>query len=117
MIRGFVTNTSSPRAARDQDLAQANLLNHLYTRKRSRVFMPEFGFVIWDLFMDLANTNTRQIIQDDLIQIVSLYPYYQLQDLSIDEFEHGYNIAMQLIYLPLSSPVVLSLTFDQRTVI
>jgi hypothetical protein len=85
MIRGFISNVVRPRASRDLELAKSNLVNHLYTRKRSRVMMPEFGFVVWDVFMDLIASDTRQIIQDDLVKIISFYPYFELLDLNISE--------------------------------
>lgn len=99
----------------DLDLATQDLLNHFGTRKGERVMMPAFGSIIWDLLFDPLDDATKKKINDDVINIISNDPRWQLLGLIVSEEPNALNLKVALLYLPFDEKVELPLSYNKGT--
>jgi len=111
---GFSTDPKFPSfRVTDFDLVVQDLINHLYTRVGERVMNPKFGCVIWDLLFDPFTDETRATIFDNLAAIIDAEPRVNLTSLSIDEYDQGIAVALDLEYIATGDARSLSLEFDR----
>lgn len=116
LYKGFSTvNRIKKFRVTDVDLVKQDLLNHFHTRKGERVMQPNFGSIIWGLIFEPIDSQTRQLIIDDVTRIVNYEPRLSLQNITIIEQEHGIQIELDLIFIPTNQTTSLNLQFDQNT--
>lgn len=99
----------------DLDLARQDLLNQFHTRLGERVMLPKFGTIIWDLLFDPLDDNTRQLIQNDVIRIISEDPRWSIKTVDISEHINSLDIRVVVTYKPTDETVMLPLTYDKGT--
>ena len=98
----------------DTDAIKRDLLNHFHTRKGERVMNPEFGSVIWDmLYENMTEANIELIIEDSK-NIINSDPRIKLQDISIDVFEHGITLLLDVYFNDFYTNELLKLDFDKN---
>jgi phage baseplate assembly protein W len=97
------------------DCAKRDLLNHFYTRRGTRVMMPTFGSIIPNLIFDPQTEETEDLINEDVRRIVSLDPRFNLNDIAIDSYDNGYNVNLNLTYVPTQELTDLTINFDTRS--
>lgn len=68
------------------DLVKLDLLNHLFTRRGSRVMMPNFGSIIPELTFEPLDEQTLDILQEDLSNVINFDPRVELIDLTLLPF-------------------------------
>lgn len=66
------------------ELVKLDLLNHIFTRRGSRVKMPTFGTRIPDLPFEPMDDITLEILRNDLVTVFRFDPRVQLLDLVIN---------------------------------
>lgn len=111
-----VVTNSKVQQFSDIDLVKRDLLNHFYTRKGERVMMPTWGCGIWDQLFEPFDEFTKDSIIYQCKQIIESDSRVQLQSINVSEFEHGFQIQMDLLYVPYKVIDTFSLEFDRRTV-
>jgi phage baseplate assembly protein W len=101
----------------DIDLAKQDLLNELYTRKGERIMSPEFGSIIWDLLFDPMTDEVIQLIQDDMLRILTKDPRLELKQLDVREDIDSQIITVAIIlnYVPTATLTELIATFSRDT--
>ena len=62
----------------DIELVKMDLLNHIYTKKGSRVMMPKFGTVIPELVFEPLDEETLEILRDELLYVINYDPRVSL---------------------------------------
>ena len=99
------------------DLVKLDLLNHIYTRKGERVFMPTFGTRIPDLAFEPLDDITLDILRNDLIAVFTFDPRVELLELDIipNYDTNSVVAAARLLYVELNMDDILELNivFDQ----
>lgn len=116
LYKGFSTvNRSKKFRVTDVDLVKQDLLNHFSVRKGEKVMQPNFGSIIWGLLFEPMDSQTRQLIIDDVTRIVGYDPRVSLENITIIEQEHGIQIELDLIYIPSNQATAMSLQFDADT--
>lgn len=83
LYRGFSTynyEVNGTHNVYDVDCVKVDLLNHIYTRRGSRPMMPRFGTSIPDLLMEQMDTDTIDIIEDDVRAVIAYDPRVELVD-------------------------------------
>ena len=115
MYKGF--STVSPNienfALYDFQLIQQDILNHFHVRQGERLMNPEFGTIIWDLLFEPLTDDLKDLIVQNVNEIVNYDPRVQAQNPVITQYENGIQIECVLTYLPYNISQSLQLKFDQ----
>jgi len=110
-----VTNSKIQQFA-DIELIKRDLLNHFYTRKGERLMMPTWGCGIWDQLFEPFDDVAKDSIMYQCTQVINADSRVRLQSMNVTEFEHGFQVQMDLLYVPYDVVDTFSLEFDRRTV-
>lgn len=83
------------------DLVKQDLLNHIFTSKGERVFMPNFGTRIPSLAFEPNDEKTQAIIREDLTAVFNYDPRVKLLSLNIQSFPNNNAIVAiaNLLYI------------------
>ncbi len=68
----------------DVQLVELDLLNHIFTRKGTRVMMPNFGTIIPDLVFEPIDEATLLTIEDELRTVFQYDPRVALLQFALD---------------------------------
>ena len=90
-------------AISDVELVKLDLLNHIFTRRGSRVMMPTFGTVIPDLVFEPLDAITTEMLEDELRKVIDFDPRVEIVkfQLIVDEDAHSVILDAQLFYVEL----------------
>lgn len=116
MYKGFSTvnpNTENF-ALYDFQLIQQDILNHFHVRQGERLMNPEFGTIIWDLLFEPLTEELKELIIQNVNQIVNYDPRVRAENPVITQYENGIQIECVLTYLPYNISQSMQLSFDQN---
>jgi phage baseplate assembly protein W len=90
-------------ALTDVELVKLDILNHIFTRKGSRVMMPTFGTIIPDLVFEPLDSVTVDILDDELRAVIEFDPRVDLITLNLDVQvdQNMVTASIQLFYVEL----------------
>jgi len=89
------------------------LLNHFYIRQGERLMNPKFGTIIWDLLFEPLTEQTKDLILQNVNEIVNYDPRITAQNVIVTQYDSGLQIECILTYLPYNISEQLQLQFDQ----
>lgn len=115
MYKGFSTvNTSTENfTLYDFELIKQDLLNHFYVRQGERLMNPRFGTIIWDLLFEPLTEELKELILQNVNQIINFDPRVQASNVLVTSYDTGIQIEVTLTYLPYNLSERLTLQFDQ----
>jgi len=103
-------------ALTDLELVKLDLLNHIYTRRGSRVMMPGFGTRIPDLAFEPLDDITLDILEQDLVQVFTFDPRVNLLELIITPTYETNSVTasarLQYVELNMQDILTLNLIFE-----
>jgi len=99
----------------DIELIKRDLLNNFYTRKGERVMMPTYGCGIWDLLFEQFDDIVQDSIIEECTSVISSDSRVQLMNIAVTQFDQGFTVQMDLLYVPFNVVDTFSLQFDNRT--
>ena len=116
MYKGFSSvNTSTENyTLYDFELIKQDLLNHFYVRQGERLMQPTFGTIIWDLLFEPLTDELKEMILQNVNQIVNFDPRVQASNVLVTGYETGIQIEVTLTYLPYNLSENLKIQFDQQ---
>ncbi len=100
----------------DADLIKRDLINHFYIRRGEKLMQPNFGTIIWDSIFEPYTEQLRAAIIDDVTRIARYDPRLRVDQILVDQFEHGILIELRLEYVSSNETETLKLIFDRRVV-
>jgi phage baseplate assembly protein W len=100
----------------DADLIKRDLINHFYIRRGEKLMQPNFGTIIWDSIFEPYTEQLRAAIVDDVTRIARYDPRLRVDQILVDQFEHGILIELRLEYVSSNETETLKLIFDRRVV-
>lgn len=117
-IIGYTTvdQKNSAQYLSDVELAKRDLANHFAIRKGEKWTNPEFGSNLpLYVFQPLDNV-TIDLIEEDVNQVVSYDPRFDLRDQSVQVDYDGSSVTVliKLMYIPTVTPTELELKFDDE---
>ena len=114
--RGFSTvNTSNQNVTLyDLELIKQDLINHFHIRKGEKLENPDFGTIIWEMLYEPLTEQLKQVIVNDVTQIVNSDPRTKAVKIVVTQKEKALQIEVQMIYLPYNIQETLQFQFDQR---
>ena len=98
----------------DADLIKRDLINHFHIRKGEKLMQPNFGTIIWDSLFEPLTERLKNAIVDDVTTIARYDPRLQVDQILVDQFEHGILIELRLFYTLTNETETLKLIFDRR---
>jgi phage baseplate assembly protein W len=114
--RGFSTiNQVKKFRLTDAELVKRDLINHFSIRKGQKLMNPDFGSIIWNMLYEPLTADVKSTIVEDVRRIVSYDPRLQVNNVVLDEFEHGLQIQVELTFLPGNYSEQLLLSFNSNT--
>lgn len=95
----------------DAQVVNQDLMNHIYTRRGTRVRMPTFGTRIPDLVFEPLDDITINMIVEDLHSVIAFDPRVKLVALNtVPMFdENAIYVDVRLLYVELNMVSTLSL--------
>ena len=117
MYRGFSTLNSTTQnfTLYDFELIKQDLLNHFYVRQGERLMNPTFGTIIWDLIFEPMTEQVKDLILQNVNEIVNYDPRIQAENVVVTSYDKGIQIECTLKYLPYNISQNLKLQFDQAS--
>ena len=115
MYRGFSTVSTATEnfALYDFELIKQDLLNHFYTRQGERLMNPEFGTIIWDLLFEPLTGHIKDLILQNVNQIVNYDPRVQAESVIVTSYDQGIQVEFTLQYIIYNVQQKIQLRFDQ----
>ena len=116
MYNGFSSiNKRKKYRLTDFDLVIQDLYNHLYTRPGERVMNPNFGCIIWGLLFEPLNAATKNLITQNLTEIINAEPRVSTTSIFVSEYEHGLMVQIELLYLQTNQTQTMKVAFDRKS--
>lgn len=114
--RGFSTLSTDTENFSLYDLAliKQDLLNHFHIRKGEKLNDPNFGTIIWDVIFEPMTEDIKELILQDVTDIINYDPRIQTEQIVVTAYETGIQIECDLTYLPYNISENLRLRFDQN---
>jgi len=113
--RGFSTIDQTKKfRLTDLDLVKRDLLNHFAIRKGEKLMNPNFGSIIWDMLFEPLTADVKALLVEDIKRIVNYDPRIRVDNVLIDQLDIGFQIQIELVYLPQNVSNILSLQFDRE---
>ena len=100
----------------DADLIKRDLINHFYIRRGEKLMNPNFGTIVWDSLFEPFTEQLKTAIVDDVTRIARYDPRLKVDQILVDQFEHGLLIELRLEYVDTNETETLKLIFDRRVV-
>lgn len=110
-----VVTNSKVQQFSDLELIKRDLLNHFYTRRGERVMMPTYGCGIWNLLFEPFDEVTKDAIIYECQQVIESDSRVQWESIVVTEIDYGFQIQMDLFYLPYDVIETFNLEFDRRS--
>jgi phage baseplate assembly protein W len=114
--KGFSTvNTNTENfALYDYELIKQDILNHFHVRKGERLMQPKYGTVIWDLLFEPLTDQVKNLILQNVNEIVNFDPRVQAYNVVVTSYGTGIQIECTLKYIAYNLSERLTLKFDQE---
>lgn len=115
MYKGFSTISTATENFKlyDFELIKQDILNHFNVRQGERLMNPSFGTVIWDMLFEPLTAEVKEIILQNVNEIINYDPRVRAQNVVVTQYESGIQIDCNLIYTPYNVTQSLQLRFDQ----
>lgn len=114
--RGFSTNSTETSGYSLYDLAliKQDIINHFHIRKGEKLENPEFGTIIWDMLFEPLTEQAKQLIANDVTDIVNSDPRVAVNQTVVTQLEYGIQIETTLTYVTYNIQETLQFEFDRR---
>lgn len=114
IYKGFSTYNRSKRfSVGDFELIKQDIFNHFNIRRGEKLMRPEFGTAIWDLLFEPFSQDIRDLVTDEVLVVCSYDPRVTVENVTVDEYDHGVNIRIDLVYKTTNQTATLYLQFDR----
>ena len=115
MYRGFSTVGRKKKfRLTDFELVRQDLINHFYIRKGEKLMNPSFGTIIWNVLHEPLTDSLKNVIAEDIKNIVSSDPRLAVDRVVITEYEQGLQVDLELRYVQTNQTALMNLQFDNK---
>jgi phage baseplate assembly protein W len=113
--RGFSTVSTGTQnfALYDFELIKQDLLNSFHVRQGERLMNPTYGCVIWDLLFEPLTDDIRELVLQNVNQILNSDPRIQASNVIVTTYDTGLQIEAVLTYVQYNLQEQLQIQFDQ----
>jgi phage baseplate assembly protein W len=116
MYKGFSTNGTNTDNYKlyDYELIKQDILNHFHIRQGEKLMNPRFGTIIWDLLFEPLTEEVKNVILQNVNEIVNYDPRVVARDVIVTQYDNGLQLECVISYLPYNISEKLQLQFDQN---
>lgn len=104
-------------AIQDIELVKMDILNHIFTKRGTRLMMPTFGSIIPDLVFEPLDADTLDILEDELKTVFEYDPRVELLSITItpsyDQNLVTVNALLLYVELNMQDRFELNLQFEE----
>ena len=97
----------------DIALIKQDILNHFHIQKGEKLSDPNFGTIIWAVLFDPLTDDLKQLIAEDVTEIINSDPRVVAERIQVEEYDKGIEIEATLRYLNFNISESMRITFDQ----
>lgn len=116
IYRGFSTQGQSKKfRATDAALIKQDLINHFNIRKGEKLMNPAFGTIIWSMLFEPLTNDTKEAIVTDITQIINYDPRVNINNVTVNELDHGLQVIIDLTYINNNQSDVLLMNFNNQS--
>jgi phage baseplate assembly protein W len=116
IYRGFSTQGQSKKfRATDAALIKQDLINHFNIRKGEKLMNPAFGTIIWSMLFEPLTNDTKEAIVTDITQIINYDPRVNVNNVTVNELDHGLQVIIDLTYINKNQSDVLLMNFNNQS--
>lgn len=114
--RGFSTvdNERTSWVLYDFPLIKQDIINHFHIKKGEKLSDPGFGTIIWDVLYEPLDGEMRELIAQDVTEVINYDPRVSVSSINVESFETGIQINADLVFLPYNISEALRFRFDQN---
>ncbi len=114
MYKGFSTVSGNFRSNKltDSELIKQDLINHFAIRKGEKVGNPEFGSSIMDLVHEPLTVEVKDMLLEEIKDVINSDPRVSVQELIVDEYLHGLQAQGELLYVQTNQVEKIQLKFN-----
>lgn len=102
----------------DLELVKEDILNHIWTRKGERVYLPDFGTIIPDIVFEPLDNITIDLVKKELLDVINQDPRVDLINLNVKPYYDKNSILAKIdlyfIELDVSDEVSLNINFGSN---
>lgn len=114
LYKGFSTYNRTKRfAVGDYEIVKQDLFNHFNIRKGEKLMNPNFGTSIWDIIFEPFNSEIKEALTEEVRLICSYDPRLVLEQVVVDEYEHGINLSIAVRFLATNEIDKMTLQFNR----
>jgi phage baseplate assembly protein W len=113
--KGFSTISSASKngSLYDLELIKQDLINHFHIKKGEKLENPTFGTIIWDMLFEPLTDQIKQLITNDVNDIINSDPRIKVLSSVITQVDKGIQLEFTLVYVPYNIQQSMQFTFDQ----
>jgi phage baseplate assembly protein W len=116
IYRGFSTQGQSKKfRATDAALIKQDLINHFNIRKGEKLMNPAFGTIIWSMLFEPLTNDTKEAIVTDITQIINYDPRVNVNNVTVNELDHGLQVIIDLTYINNNQSDMLLMNFNSQS--
>lgn len=89
---------------RDLELVKMDLLNHIFTKRGSRVMMPTFGTQIPEMAFEPLDAETIDIVESEVTRVLNFDPRVEILSLEVqpDYDQSSLYVGARVLYVELN---------------
>lgn len=99
----------------DIDLVKQDIINHFYIRKGEKLENPNFGTIIWDMIFEQFTPEVKDLIAQDVQDVINYDPRIVVNQISVDSTEMGIRIQADVTYVPFNVTERMQFDFDKNS--
>lgn len=97
----------------DFELIKQDVFNHFSIRKGEKLMNPKFGSIVWDLMFEPLTEQIQELISQDIKTIIDYDPRVSAERVIVTEYNHGFQIEIDLKYVLTNQVQTMILRFDR----
>jgi phage baseplate assembly protein W len=111
-----ISTVANPRGFNlyDLEIIKQDIINHFHIRKGEKLENPMFGTVIWDVLFEPFTEDLKELIIQDITEVINYDPRISVETVTVDAYESGLQVDCTLTYIPYSISETMRIKFDQN---
>ena len=111
-----ISTVANPRGFNlyDLEIIKQDIINHFHIRKGEKLENPMFGTVIWDVLFEPFTEDLKELIIQDITEVINYDPRISVETVTVDAYESGLQVDCTLTYIPYSIIETMRIKFDQN---
>ena len=76
---------------------------------------PAFGTIIWSMLFEPLTNDTKEAIVTDITQIINYDPRVNVNNVTVNELDHGLQVIIDLTYINNNQSDMLLMNFNSQS--